>query len=339
MARTAFAFTTDNQESSYPDSGTINEASEGVGGADRYTKANLLSGSGVFQFPLENDDFNVPFLQFVFLDAFGNVFSQRRAPTIYVRMPNQFNISSFSEYSKTDNIFGAGNTLLRNENNIAIGAAAGKDGFDASMVAKMGLSAAEAFQTAIARALGQVQGFVASGGMNNISQFEFAQRSAINPFSQMLYKGPQHRNYQIPLMMKPRSKTEADNIKKIIHTFKVASSPSVPNVNGTISIPGIVKPIETGVGEGSTFTFGYPHLTQFNIVFKSVENGVQKETKIFRSKPCVINSVAVDYGGQKLNFFEDGNVTETQLTIQLTEITPRTLGDAGSEARSNFTIF
>ena len=53
----------------------------------------------------------------------------------------------------------------------------------------------------------------------------------------------------------------------------------------------------------------------------------------------MIDSVAVDYGGQKLTFFEDGNVTETQLTIQLTEIIPRTLGDGMSEAKnSNFSM-
>ena len=61
--------------------------------------------------------------------------------------------------------------------------------------------------------------------------------------------------------------------------------------------------------------------------------------KFFRSKACVIDSVSVDYGGQKLTFFEDGNVTETQLTIQLTEIIPRTLGDGMSEAKnSNFSM-
>ncbi len=335
MARTSFTPTVDGQTALYPEAGSgIQEASTEVSGHDRYTAANLVQGTGVWQYPIQNDDFNVPFLQFKFLDAFGNIFNQQRAPTIYLRMPNQFNISAFSEYARTDNIFGAGNQLLKNENDLAYGRASQEENFDSSIIAKYGLSAAEAFQTGIARALKGVEGFLASGGMNNIAQFEFTQRQAVNPFSQLLYKGPQHRKYQIPVMMRPRSKQEAEHIKKIIHTFRVASSPSVPNLSGNFTYTGLSgsrPPIETGIGEGSTFTYGYPHLTQFDVVFKTVEQDI----KIFRSKACVIDSVAVDYGGQKLTFFEDGNVTEAQLTIQLTEIIPRTLGDGMSEAKNN----
>ena len=123
-----------------------------------------------------------------------------------------------------------------------------------------------------------VEGFLASGGMNNISQFEFTQRQAINPFAQLLYKGPQHRKYQIPVIMRPRTKQEANHIKKIIHTFRVASSPSVPFVDGKMrysTLSGGTKEISTGIGEGSTFTFGYPHLTQFDVIFKTVEQDVK----------------------------------------------------------------
>jgi hypothetical protein len=339
MARTSFTPTIDGETALYPEAGSgIQSASTEVSGHNRYDAAGLVPGTGVWQFPIENDAFNVPFLQFKFLDAFGNLFNNQRAPTIYLRMPNQFNISGFSEYARTDNVFGAGNQLLQNENALALGKAKQEEGFDSSLIAKYGLSASEAFQTGIARALAGVEGFLASGGMNNISQFEFTQRQAINPFAQLLYKGPQHRKYQIPVIMRPRTKQEADNIKKIIHTFRVASSPSVPNVNGNLRYTTISRganTIPTGIGEGSTFTFGYPHLTQFDVIFKTVEQDI----KVFRSKPCVIDSVSVDYGGQKLTFFEDGNVTEAQLTIQLTEIIPRTLGDGMSEAKNtNFSM-
>jgi hypothetical protein len=86
------------------------------------------------------------------------------------------------------------------------------------------------------------------------------------------------------------------------------------------------------IGEGNTFTFGYPHLTQFDLVFFSDENNSKR---IFRSKPCVIESVSTDYGSQKMTFFEDGNPAEITLTVQLTEIVPRTLGDAKYDAVSS----
>ena len=333
MARTSFTPTSDNEDTLYPDDGIANAANSKVTGFDRYSKAKLLKGDRIWQYPIENDDFNVPFIQFKFLDAFGNAIPTNNAPVIYIRMPNQFNVSSFSEYARTDNIFGAGNQFIKTENDAARGKASQQEGFDASLIATYGLSAAEAFQTGIARALAGVQGFIASGGMNNIAQFEFTQRQAVNPFSQLLYKGPQNRKYQIPVVMRPRTKNEATHIKNIIHTFRVASSPSVPNVDGTLQLTGASGPgIPTGIGEGSTFTYGYPHLTQFDVIFRTPN----ENTKIFRSKACVIDSVAVDYGGQKLTFFEDGNVTETTLTIQLTEIIPRTLGDGITEAKTEY---
>jgi hypothetical protein len=330
--RTAFSLTADD-ESEFKLRGAV----ANVAGNDRYTNAGL--NNGVFRYPLLNDSFNVPFLQFYFLDAYGNIFSGERAPTVFLRMPNQFNISSFSEYSKTDNIFGAGSALIANQNKATYAKAQSQEGYDDNLMATYGLSAAEAFQTGIARAIKNVEGFLASGGMSNVAQFEFTARQAINPFSQLLYKGPQHRKYQIPVIMRPRSKKEADNIKNIIHTFRVASSPSVPSTKGIfeyIRSDGAKETIDNiGIGAGSTFTFGYPHLTKFDIIFRTPK----QQVRIFKSKPCVIDSVAVDYGGQKLTFFEDGNVTEVQLTIQLTEIIPRTLADARIEAKnSSYTI-
>ena len=174
-----------HDKSLYPEAGVINSANPNVSGFDRYTKAGLVEG-GVWQYPIENDDFNVPFIQFKFLDAFGNIIPVDAAPVIYIRMPNQFNISSFSDYARTDNIFGAGNQFIKTENNAAYGKASQQEGFDVNLLAKYRLTASEAFQTSIARSLGNIEGFLQSGGLNNIAQYEFTQRQAINSFSQLL---------------------------------------------------------------------------------------------------------------------------------------------------------
>ena len=92
MARTSFTPTADGQTALYPEAGSgIQEASTEVTGNNRYSAAGLVEGTGVWQFPIENDAFNVPFLQFKFLDAFGNLFNNQRAPVIYLLIPNQFN--------------------------------------------------------------------------------------------------------------------------------------------------------------------------------------------------------------------------------------------------------
>jgi hypothetical protein len=145
--------------------------------------------------------------------------------------------------------------------------------------------------------------------------------------SQMLYKGPQYRRYQMPFILKPKTRKESEDIKKIISVFRLASAPSVPNTSGLG-----LGDTNISIGEGNTFTFGYPHLTQFDLVFFSDQNNSKR---IFRSKPCVIESVSTDYGSQKMTFFEDGNPAEITLTGQLTEIVPRTLGDAKYDAVSS----
>jgi hypothetical protein len=239
-------------------------------------------------------------------------------------MPNTFNISNFSEYSRTENIFGAG--TFYDLNKTEFDRQKTQEGFDA---ANFGLTAGEAFKIAFQRGLANIQGFIGSAGMNNIAQYEFANRTAVNPFAQMLYKGPQYRRYQVPVIMKPKNRQEAKNIQKIISAFRVASSPSIPSTAGVLG--------DLNLGQGSTFTFGYPHLTQFDIVFNGPESpdgtGGKKTVNIFRSKPCAIESVTVDYGGQKLTFFEDGMPTEVNFTLQLTEVLPRTLGDARTDAK------
>lgn len=316
MARTSFAIVGDNETTSYPDDQgypiAVNRSLNDQA-LDRYTNAGLTAGK--YQYPFSNDGFNVPLLKFTFLDAYADRVNV--APTIFIKMPNTFNISNFSDYARTENIFGAGTFYDLNKTEFE--RQQGESGFDA---ANFGLTAAEAFKIAFQRGLAQVQGFIGSAGMNNLAQYEFANRTAVNPFAQMLYKGPQYRRYQIPVIMKPKNQSEATNIQKIISAFRVASSPSVPSTSGILG--------DLNVGAGSTFTFGYPHLTQFDITFK----GPNKTTmNLFRSKPCAIESVTVDYGGQKLTFFEDGMPTEVNFTLQLTEILPRTLGDARTDAR------
>lgn len=323
--RTSFALVGDNEDTSYPsDEGYPLAVSQKLNdqALDRYSQAGLVKegeSAPKWQYPSGNDGFNVPLLKFTFLDAYAN--RVRVAPTILIKMPNTFNISNFSEYSRTDNIFGAGSTfydLSQSEfqRQQAI------EGFNA---ADFGLTAGEAVKIAVQRGFAGVQGFLGSAGMNNIAQFEFDNRSAVNPFAQMLYKGPQYRRYQVPVIMKPKNAIESENIRKIISAFRVASSPSVPSTSG-VSPGG-----ELSIGLGSTFTFGYPHLTQFDVTFRGPKGS--GFINIFRSKPCAIESVTVDYGGQKLTFFEDGMPTEINFTLQLTEILPRTLGDARTDAR------
>jgi hypothetical protein len=319
MAKTVFALTSDNGASSFPDDAAWpNSKNPETQATDRY--ASL--GSTEIQFPSSNEGFNVPIARFTMLDAYGNRVTG--APKLQIRMPNLFNITNISDYAKTDNIFGASFSGLAKG---VYGEAAAKEGFSA---ANFALTAADALQYAIKKGFASTVGFVESAGIGNIGQYEFSGREAVNPMSQMLYKGPQYRRYQMPFILKPKSRGESENIKKIISAFRLASSPSVPNTSG-LSV-GPTASASVNIGEGNSFSFGYPHLTQFDLLFYTDD---KNSKRIFRSKPCVIESVSTDYGSQKMTFFEDGNPAEITLTVQLTEIVPRTLGDAKYDAISS----
>ncbi len=330
--RTAFSLTGDSQSTRYPeDSGWSGDSDGSVASqADgRYAKIGTLEGT--YSYPKSDDGFNVPKIRFGFLNAYGERIS--RSPIVYLRLPTNFNVTGFSDYNRAEGVFASASDSSR----IIADALQNKVGLNESLsnatagvldkVGNAGLTGIEAVQYSIQRGLAQSLGFIGSAGLSNLGQYEFNTRTAVNPMAQLLYKGPQFRRYQLPFTIHPKSKEESDEIKKIISIFRVASSPAVPDVGG---IYGSANS-SISIGVGNSFTFGYPHLTHFSVAFIT-PGGAPK--KIFRSKACVIESVSVDYGGQKMSLFEDGNPAEITLTLQLSETTPRTLGDAYTDANA-----
>lgn len=338
MTRTVFGLTGNGDTTGYPDmDGWPLSRGNSHDAIDRYSRINA---TGRYAYPIEAIDagFNIPYILFRFTDAYGGRIVN--APTVTMKMPGNFNITGFSDYARTENIFATSSDIYNQITDSAVAmkqndvrtenAGGDNSGLQKAIdkIAQVGVSAAEAFQYSWKRAFANLEGWGASAGLSNIGQYEFMNRQAVNPMAQLLYRGPQMRKYQLPFSMHPKSSADSENIQKILSIFRVASSPSVPNTSGT-AIAGI------NIGAGNAFTFGYPHLTQFDILFVKPTNAVQT---IFRSKLCVIESVSADYGSQKMTFFEDGKPTEIALTLQLTEITPRTLGDAYSENSTDITL-
>lgn len=332
--RTAFAITNDNSFTSYPDDDGW-EVSSGNSPAQAEARYRTIGVENqILAFPSTNDDgFNMARIRFLFLNAYGEKI--RGAPPIYLKLPANFNVTGFSDYSRTENIFAGGRDVYSAIGNAALQergneAAAAQGATEEALraIGSAGLTGAEAFQYAAKKGLGSILGFIGSAGLSNIGQYEFNERRAVNPMAQLLYKGPQFRRYQLPFTMRPKNERDAENIRKIIGTFRVASSPAVPDTSGlTIGSDSAIA-----IGQGNSFTFGYPHLTQFRVGF--IDPNSNSSKTIFKSKVCAIESVSVDYGGQKMTFFEDGMPTELNMTIQLTEVMPRTLGDSITDARN-----
>jgi hypothetical protein len=294
---------------------------QGTGGNATGQSIGRYNTNKTFRFPHHgaygNDDFNTPMVHFVILDAFGNRINN--APKVQLKSPTQLNLSNINNYSQDGPIFGVG----------AFGANAAAAGADAAAAAKesggqfdaaaFGFSAAEALEYSIKKSGTGLASFISTAGMGNASQWEFSQRRAINPMTQQLFKGPNYRRYSLPFNMRPRNKNDAKSIRSAVQTMRLASSSAVPQTNAT------------SLTDGLDFTFGYPHLLQFAVKTAG--------RNIFVSKPCVIESLSVDYGTQKMTFFDDNFPTETNMALSLIEISPRTLGDAiGDQVDTNRTL-
>lgn len=334
MATSVFGLTGNGDVTGYPDmDGWPQSRGSTHDAIDRYSQ---ISATGRYAYPYEVFDagFNVPYVLFRFTDAYGGRITN--SPTVSIKMPGTFNVTGFSDYARTENIFATSTDIYNQVLNNAISSKqnetrtdmAGSEGGNiqsaVNKIAQVGVSAAEAFQYSWKKAFANLEGWGASAGMSNIGQYEFMNRQAVNPMAQLLYRGPQLRRYQFPFEMHPKSSDDSNQIQKILSIFRVASAPSVPSTSGT-SVAGI------NIGAGNAFTFGYPHLTQFDVLFVDPTNQVKT---IFRSKLCAIESVSADYGSQKMTFFKDGKPTEIALTLQLTEVAPRTLGDAYSDSNN-----
>ena len=278
-------------------------------------------GSGEIRFPDKldsgNDDHVTPYVKMAILNADGARVSE--APFLYLKAPNQLNLSNINNYQQDGPIFGAGSTSGFQIANDILGA-----------TETAGLSAAQALEYTISKGGQNLLGFLGSAGLNNLSQFEFLSKNTVNPMQQQLYKGPTFRRYQLPFNMKPRNRFDAVQSRRAVTALKLAAAASISEADESLS--------------GINLTFGYPNLIQFTImVKKSPETGRRQSSYgrgrdgwqiLFRSKPCVIETVQSDYGGQKMTFFtEDNYPTETNLTLSLIEILPRTLGDAKSDAQ------
>jgi hypothetical protein len=118
---------------------------------------------------------------------------------------------------------------------------------------------------------------------------------AQNPFLTVLFKQPEFKKHTFGWKLAPNNAQESNTIKDIINSFKANMLPAMsPNAGGTL-------------------------LTYPNIAIISL---YPDETFLYKFKPCVIESMNINYavGGQP-SFFKGTNApTLVEITINLLEI-------------------
>jgi hypothetical protein len=315
-----------------------------VTGADSVSGGERYSGfaNQDIRYPIDNDGYVMPMVRFDFFDPGG---VQRTTPLLHLQLPEQFRTNHQNNYQESQYIF-PGSGIFNTIKNAISGPPAeeGSDEQAQNVASNQQMSAANAFEYMLSRGGASFSGFINSGGMSGIDQFEFNKRQFVNQLQQLLYKGPTYRQFQMPFLMRPRNYDEAKNITDSISMMKIAAATS-PADELDISFSDI---IDTGI-EGMNvdggisdipFTFTYPDLVRFTILVKNSQGNLQQ---LFQSKLCAIVDLNVQYGSQRINFVEGPNntmfPTETGLDITLKEVEFNTAKDYIEEANdSNRTI-
>lgn len=122
---------------------------------------------------------------------------------------------------------------------------------------------------------------------------------AINPQTQMIYRGIGLRNFQLDFTLTPRSKQEANDIDRIISTFKWHFAPSLQTGADSIGSMFLIQP------------------SIFNIEFKL---GDEENPYLPKYGDCVLKNIYVNYAPNGWAAYEDGFPIQTQLSLQFEEM-------------------
>lgn len=121
---------------------------------------------------------------------------------------------------------------------------------------------------------------------------------ASNPQMEVIFQGPAFRKFMFQFKMLPRDRKEADEMLKIIETFKYHASPAYMEVGGRFMVPP----------------------SYVDIVFNY--NNKENDRMPMKMSTCVMTAVDMDYGGSTDQFvsFSDGTPLEIQMQLQFQEL-------------------
>jgi hypothetical protein len=137
-----------------------------------------------------------------------------------------------------------------------------------------------------------IEGVINSGGL---MQREFG--AIINPNLELLFNSPDLRQFSFSFKLSPRSKSEAEIVRKIIRTFKQAMS---------------VK------RSASSFLLQTPHTFAISYIFKN-----ENHPYLNKFKECALTSCNVNYTPEATYMsFEDGAMVSYQVDLTFQELEP-----------------
>lgn len=151
--------------------------------------------------------------------AIINLYDERGSSnyqTMYIRMGGTFSTAIRAAYDDAQGIMG---TPFQ------------ADQTTSDKVKKVGTGFLSGLQAQIVKGALGATGMALSAGISGRQQIEFLSRVFLSNFQQVVYRGPSFRMFTLPFTMKPTSKTEAENMRKIVALLKFASVPKLGATN------------------------------------------------------------------------------------------------------------
>ena len=122
----------------------------------------------------------------------------------------------------------------------------------------------------------------------------------LNPNMELLFQGVQLRSFNFTFNLAPRFEEEANDVKKIIRTFKQSMA------------------AKTSGGTGAGLFISSPEV--FQLTYKS---GNKKHPFLHSFKPCALVSMGVDYTGSGVYAtYEDSTPVHMKLSLSFQELNP-----------------
>ena len=130
-------------------------------------------------------------------------------------------------------------------------------------------------------------------GVNAQDVIGASSKVALNPFKEVLFESIDFRSFAFKYRFMPKSEAESKVVFDIIKQFKFHMHPELSD---------------------NKLFFIYPSEFEISYFYEQTEN------KYFHKfKPCVLESLDVNYGGESYSSFKGGNPTEINLSLVFKE--------------------
>lgn len=118
--------------------------------------------------------------------------------------------------------------------------------------------------------------------------------TSLNPFREVVFESVDFRSFTFKYKFLPKSKKESEDVRAIIQRFKTHMHPQLSE---------------------SKMFFIYPSEFQITYYFQNDTNSY-----FHKFRPCALESMDVNYGGDQFTSFSDGNPTEINISLTFKEL-------------------